>query len=135
METPVTTQVTSEVVKALEEAARRAFPQEACGILLGEGAVINRFEETRNVHPSPQTHFEIDPEALVAAHRSAREDGPKVLGYFHSHPKGPAKPSKTDQEQAAGDGKLWAIWGEERLGFWRDDPSGFRKVSYTLQDL
>ena len=128
------TRVTSQVVKALEEAALGAHPQEACGILLGEGAVVTHFEETRNVHPSPQTHFEIDPLALITAHREAREGGLQVLGYFHSHPTGPAKPSKTDQEQAAGDGMLWAIWGEESLKFWCDDPSGFRKVSYTVEE-
>ena len=126
--------VTSQVLRALEEAARRALPREACGILLGEGGAVTRFAQTRNVHPSPQTHFEIDPQALVDAHRSAREGGPQLLGYFHSHPTGPAKPSKTDQSQAAGDGKLWAIWGEGGLKFWLDDPSGFREVSYMAQD-
>lgn len=126
--------MTSQVLKALEEAARTTLPQEACGILLGEGGAVTRFVETRNVHPSPRAHFEIDPQALVDAHRNAREGGPQLLGYFHSHPTGPAKPSKTDASQAAGDGMLWAIWGENELTFWRDDPSGFRQVSYTRQD-
>lgn len=119
---------------ALEEAARRAFPEEACGILLGEASSVTHFQETRNVHPSPETHFEIDPQALIAAHRAAREGGAQILGYFHSHPNGPAKPSKTDQESAAGDGMLWAIWGEGELTLWRDEPQGFRQVSYSSND-
>ncbi len=126
--------MSEHVLQAMQKAAVDAHPQEACGILLGEGAVVTHFEETGNVHPSPHTHFEIDPQALIAAHRADREGGLQLLGYFHSHPKGAAKPSKTDQEQAAGDGKIWAIWGEGELTFWRDDPSGFRQVSYTLRD-
>ena len=123
--------VTSQVVKALEEAARRTWPQEACGLLLGEGGVVTRFQETRNVHPLPQTHFEIDPQALIDAHRAARGGGEQILGYFHSHPEGPAKPSETDQKQAAGDGMIWALWGEGSLAFWRDEPTGFRQLSYS----
>ena len=126
--------VTSEVIRSLEEAARRAFPQEACGILLGQGRAITHFKEARNVHASPQTHFEIDPQTLINAHRMAREGGLQILGYFHSHPKGPAKPSQTDQESAAGDGMLWAIWGEGGLTFWRDEPPAFREVSYFCTD-
>ena len=122
------------VLAALHEASKRAFPQEACGILLGESGVVSRFDEARNVHPTPRTHFEIDPQALIDAHRTARGGGEQILGYFHSHPTGPAKPSETDQKQAAGDGMLWAIWGENTLAFWRDAPSGFRHISYTLAD-
>ena len=35
--------------------------------------------------------------------------GPQVLGYYHSHPRGPAHPSVTDRDEAAHDGLLWAI--------------------------
>ena len=124
--------VTSEVLRAVGEAVLLAHPQEACGILLGKGATVTAFVEAANVHLSPETHFEIDPQALINAHRNEREGGLRVLGYFHSHPNGPAKPSKTDQEQAAGDGMLWAIWGEGSLAMWRDEQSGFRQVSYRL---
>lgn len=125
-------EVTRDVVNAMEAAARAAHPKEACGILLGDGQGgenrITQFVETRNVHPAPETHFEINPQALIAAHRGARDGGPQVLGYFHSHPAGAAEPSATDQAQASGDGRIWAIWGEGALKFHRDLPSGFEPL-------
>ena len=38
----------------------------------------------------------------------------------------------TDRAQATGDGRVWAIIGEGRIGWWRDAPSGFEPLSYTL---
>ena len=128
-------EVTSSVMAAMRDAAACAHPAEACGILLGqsldESARITGFLETLNVHPSPHTHFEIDPGALIAAHKEARTGGPQVLGYFHSHPTGEASPSATDQAQSAGDGSIWAIAGRADIAFWRDDPRGFQSLVFT----
>lgn len=124
--------VTREVIDALWRAAREARPNEACGLLLGNGERITTFSETANVHSTPATHFEIDPQALIDAHRAAREGGPELLGYFHSHPSGAARPSKTDAAMASGDGRMWAIAGEGELAFWRDDSEGFAALSYTI---
>jgi proteasome lid subunit RPN8/RPN11 len=114
--------------------ATGASSEEACGLLLGHGNRIERAVPAANVHPTPQTHFEIDPQALVDAHRAAREGGPEVLGYYHTHPNGPAEPSATDRAQASGDGRVWAIVGEHGVAFWRDDEDGFAKLSYSLVD-
>lgn len=108
--------------------ADRAFPEECCGLLLGEAGTITAAVPARNVHPVPATHFEIDPAALIAAHRDARGGGPQVLGYYHSHPHGPPAPSNTDRAEASGDGRLWAIIGEGRIGVWRDMPGRFVEV-------
>lgn len=130
--------VTREVLHALRKATARAHPKEACGILLGEGARIIRFVEAVNVHQAPETHFEVDPQALIDAHRDARTGDLQVLGYFHSHPMGTPEPSKTDQQSAAGDGKIWAIAGNGVRGgevaFWRDQTGGFEPLSYTRID-
>ena len=127
--------VTREVIAALEEAALAAFPCEACGILLGCDARITGFVPAANVHASPETHFEIDPQALVDAHRAARAGGPQVLGYFHSHPRGEPEPSATDRAQSPRDGRIWAIMGRDALRFWEDAPQGFRELSYSAIDL
>lgn len=111
--------VTRDVIKALSRAAEASHPQEACGILTGEDDQITGFVEARNVHATPETHFEIDPQALIDAHRSARDGGPQVIGYFHSHPCGPAAPSPTDEEVAAKDGAIWAIAAKRELGLFR----------------
>lgn len=125
-------EVTSSVMAAMRGAAERAYPAEACGILLGEADRISTLLETQNTHPNPQTHFEIDPAALIAAHKEAREGGAAVLGYFHSHPAGQARPSATDQAQSAGDAAIWAIAGEGEISFWRDHPQGFERLHYNI---
>jgi len=124
--------VTSRVLKGLRRAAAGDHFREACGILLGQDIKITQYIDATNVHPQPQTHFEIDPQALINAYRMERGGGLQVLGYFHSHPSGPAKPSKTDQEMAAGDGKIWAILGGNEVMLWRDAPEGFEPLSYVV---
>jgi desampylase len=111
--------------------AKRAVPQEACGLLLGQGRRVERVQPARNVHATPPTHFEIDPQALIDAHRAARQGGSQVIGYYHSHPTGPAQPSAADRAQGSGDGRIWAIAAGDDVTFWRDDESGFVALSYT----
>lgn len=127
-------EVTRDVLARIGEEARVAYPREACGILLGEGHRIAAFQPAANVHPTPETHFEIDPQALVDAHRAARRGGLQVLGYYHSHPHGPPEPSATDRAMATGDGRVWAIIGEGRVAFWCDGEDGFTALSYVMVD-
>lgn len=113
--------------------AAAAAPDECCGLLLGD----HRIAEARpaaNVAPDPRHRFEIDPHALIAAHRAARTGGPAVLGYYHSHPGGPAMPSATDRAMASGDGRVWAIVGRDGVTFWRDDGDGFAPLPYAVED-
>ncbi|MFM6831200.1 MAG: Mov34/MPN/PAD-1 family protein, partial [Novosphingobium sp.] len=65
-------------------AASAAHPLEACGLLLGAGCGVMDALPAANIAPDPAHHFEIDPAALIAAHRAARSGGPEVVGYFHS---------------------------------------------------
>lgn len=126
-------EILREVHTALIAAARAAHPCEACGILLGEGGHIRAVRPTRNVHPAPHTHFEIDPQALIDAHRAARAPGgPQVIGYYHSHPHGLAEPSATDCASASGDGRIWAIIAGEDVRCWRDGKEGFTPLSFAL---
>lgn len=126
--------VTREVVERMFAQAHVAHPREACGILLGRGTRIDAIQPARNVHPKPETHFEIDPQALVDAHRAARQGGAQVLGYYHSHPQGPAEPSATDRAMASGDGRVWAIIGSGQVTCWRDGDGGFAALSYDVID-
>lgn len=112
--------------------AARAAPEEACGLLLGEDGRILEARPVANVAPDRQRHFEIDPAALIAAHRAEREGGPELIGYYHSHPTGLPEPSATDRAHAAGDGRVWAIAAGGRVEFWRDCEGGFEALSYSL---
>ena len=127
----MTIRVTRAVLDALASEARAARPAEACGLLFGHAASILGHQAATNVHSSPHTHFEIDPQALIDAHRAMRQGGPRLVGYYHSHPHGPPEPSATDQAMAAGDGMIWAIVGSGLTRFWHDDENGFLPLSYT----
>jgi len=122
------TTVTSGAKATLLAEAAAAHPLEACGLLLGQGGVITAAVPVRNVHPDPARHFELDPQALIAAHRAQRAGGPQVLGYYHSHPTGLAEPSATDRACASGDGRIWAIVAAGAIGWWRDAPGGFEAL-------
>jgi proteasome lid subunit RPN8/RPN11 len=115
-------------------AAEEAAPEECCGILLGRGSFIERAVATANVAPDRRDRFEIDPQALVDAYRAARAGGPDVIGYYHSHPRGPAEPSAVDSAMAARDGRVWAIVGQSGVTFWRDGERGFAPLSYVVKD-
>jgi proteasome lid subunit RPN8/RPN11 len=125
-------EVTRAVLDALREMSEAAHPHEACGMLLGDGSQITDVVPTRNVHPTPATHFEIDPQALIDAHRAERDGGPRIMGYYHSHPNGDARPSETDRAMAAGDGKLWAIVAGATVTLWRDHQEAFGALSYRV---
>lgn len=75
-------------------------------------------------------HFEIDPQALVDAHRDARCGGPQVLGYYHSHPNGLTRPSIIDEAMASGEPAIWAIIASGRVTFWQAGDAGFAALPY-----
>jgi proteasome lid subunit RPN8/RPN11 len=86
--------------------ARSGYPFEVCGVLLGRNG-----EGTRRVdrvvpainreRDSPRVRYEIAPEDLVRIQREGRDEGREILGYYHSHPDHPARPSETDRRIAA----------------------------------
>lgn len=114
--------------------AERAAPEECCGILFGRPGAIETALRTTNVAQDRLRRFEIDPQALVDAHRHARRGGTPVAGYYHSHPDGPAEPSEVDRASASGDGMIWAVVGKPGVAFWRDEEAGFVLLSYVIED-
>ena len=126
----MTIAVTRDVIDCLREEASQAAPQECCGMLLGDGETIIRIEPAANVAENPLSRFEIDPAALIDAYRAERGGGLKVIGFYHSHPNGVLEPSVRDRAKAAGDGKVWAIVAQGKIGFWRDCADGFIALSY-----
>ncbi|MFO1254540.1 MAG: M67 family metallopeptidase [Sphingomonadaceae bacterium] len=125
-------EVTSGTIATLLEEATRAHPRECCGLLLGKGLRVAMARPAANVHPDPERHFEIDPKALIAAHRAQRAGGLEVLGYYHSHPNGRAEPSPQDSAEASGDGRVWAIVAGGAVSWWRDGPGGFSALPTRL---
>ncbi len=97
---------------------------EACGLLLGHDLRVDAVQPCRNVAADPATRFEIDPAALLAAHRRARAGGAAVIGSYHSHPRGRAEPSPRDAADAAPDGSIWIVAAGSTLTAWRAVAAG-----------
>ena len=85
--------------------AMEAYPEECCGILLGVEAdagkqvydvvrIGNAKEENRN------RRFLITPEEYKRAEENAAAEGLGVMGFYHSHPDHPARPSQFDLDHA-----------------------------------
>jgi proteasome lid subunit RPN8/RPN11 len=98
--------------------------REVCGLLFGSPAAIEGATPASNVAPDPARHFEIAPDALIAAHRAARGGGATVIGHYHSHPGGLAEPSMTDAAAARADGMLWLIVASGDARLWRAGEDG-----------
>lgn len=106
---------TSEhVLDEIRRHAEATYPEECCGLLLGTYraganaiqrayAVENRNEDRR------VDRYVIDPTDYRAADREAGKRGLDVVGIYHSHPDHPARPSKTDLEQATFPGYTYVI--------------------------
>ena len=101
--------IASTAIEAILAHSAAAAPNEACGLLLGTPGTVERAEPAANVAAHPERSFEIDPAALLRWHREARGAGLAVVGHYHSHPNGLARPSATDAARAVVDGAVWVI--------------------------
>jgi proteasome lid subunit RPN8/RPN11 len=92
--------------------AAAEFPRECCGLLEGrrrsDGIEILRLHPARNLAARPD-RFEIHPEDHFAALKGARLRGHAIIGCYHSHPGGAAKPSSGDLARAGEEEFLWLI--------------------------
>lgn len=93
------------LIERIHQHGSRDYPHECCGALLGreEGADRNvlgvvPLENRRN--DSPQNRFSIKPEDVLRAEKEARANGWDLIGWYHSHPDSPARPSEYDCEHA-----------------------------------
>jgi proteasome lid subunit RPN8/RPN11 len=92
---------------AIRREGEKAYPNECCGILLGM-LLDDNGRRVENILPidnkreaAEQYHrFEIQPEDYMRAEKTARSQGRDVLGFYHSHPDHPARPSGFDQDHA-----------------------------------
>jgi proteasome lid subunit RPN8/RPN11 len=78
--------------------SKSAYPNEACGLLVGHGAA-DRFIPMKNI-AAEADRYEMDPAELISTLRGLRDTGEELIAIFHSHPHGPAEPSKVDIERA-----------------------------------
>jgi proteasome lid subunit RPN8/RPN11 len=82
---------------ALIAHARRERPRECCGLLLGRRGLVLFAVPMRNV-AAGVSRYRIDDAAHIALRRLLRDFVPAlaIVGVYHSHPRGVARPSPTD---------------------------------------
>jgi len=103
------------LARQIEREGESGYPNEICGMLIGRDVtgpggtprrIVDRLEPGRNVFEAGEQYhrFSIDPRDQLRVEREAEQQGRMVLGYYHSHPDHPARPSEYDREHA------WAFY-------------------------
>ncbi|HZO99933.1 MAG TPA: M67 family metallopeptidase [Terriglobia bacterium] len=111
----------SNLLAQIREHGMRDYPNECCGVLLGrardgtkdviEVVPLRNLRVDRKAaqeilpleNPSQETErnrFLIDPRDQLQVEKDARARGLEVVGYYHSHPDHPARPSVYDRDHA-----------------------------------
>jgi proteasome lid subunit RPN8/RPN11 len=92
---------------AIEEHGVATYPDECCGAMLGrldaEERVLVRIEKLDNARTADRhahNRFLITDSDYLRVERLATEEGLALLGFYHSHPDHPARPSGTDLANA-----------------------------------
>jgi len=96
-----------ELKSAIRKEGEAAYPNECCGVVLGEisgrgDCVAVRLLPVPNARDGSETwhRYEIAPEDFLRAEREARSLGLDIIGIYHSHPDHPAVPSEFDLKTA-----------------------------------
>jgi proteasome lid subunit RPN8/RPN11 len=97
--------ITPDHLRAIDRHGEETYPEECCGFLIGqasgEATVVERLLPVANERQdSRHNRYVINPETVLAAHKEARAAGADVVGYYHSHPDHPSRPSDFDREHA-----------------------------------
>jgi proteasome lid subunit RPN8/RPN11 len=111
--------MTREQVASMLAHALEGYPFEVCGVFVGRPSTrrVERVVRVRNrEEESPRVRYVIAPEDLLRIQKEARAGGGEILGYYHSHPDHPARPSESDRRIAAeglSDGVVHVVVGVE----------------------
>jgi proteasome lid subunit RPN8/RPN11 len=81
------------------------YPHECCGAILGRDSdgsreVLDLLPLANRREDSPRNRFEVTPGDVQLAEKTAREKKLELIGWYHSHPDAPARPSEFDREHA-----------------------------------
>ena len=106
MATEPRARLSPEIAAKIRSHGAETYPHECCGALLGREIaddlreIVGLFPLVNRRDDSPRNRFSITSDDVRDAEKSAREQGVDVLGWYHSHPDHPAKPSQYDQDHA-----------------------------------
>lgn len=89
------------VAEAIRRHGEETFPHECCGALVGAGDRVTAVVALPNTtEEGPRRRFLVRPSDYRLAEQRAGELGGELLGFYHSHPDHPARPSQYDLDHA-----------------------------------
>jgi|ERR1700683_502031 len=105
MSSEATIRISDTLERRIREHGQGTYPNECCGALLGKDSEgvreISDILPLKNQHKdSPRNRFILTPEDVREAEAQAKRTGSELLGWYHSHPDAPARPSEFDREHA-----------------------------------
>ena len=143
----MTLQLSQPQLDAIRQHGARDYPSECCGMLLGRAqdgrkavaeavALPNLRHDPASAQAllplaapgteSERNRFLIDPRDQLRVEKDARARGLDVLGYYHSHPDHPARPSTYDRDHA------WPWYSYVIISVERGEPKALN--SWVLRD-
>lgn len=118
--------VSHEHIEAIKRHGEETYPHECCGFLLGaniDGLNVlhevyrarNEWVECDGTEPeSKRNRYLISPEQWKQADDHARRQSLGIIGYYHSHPDHPARPSGYDLDHSCWPGESYIIVSVEQ---------------------
>ncbi|MDR0528570.1 MAG: M67 family metallopeptidase [Zoogloeaceae bacterium] len=99
--------LSQSLADAIRAEGEKTYPHECCGAILGELDEMGHrvAHEILPIHNARETEeqyhrFRIEANDFLRTEEAARQKKFEVLGFYHSHPDHPARPSGYDQEYA-----------------------------------
>jgi proteasome lid subunit RPN8/RPN11 len=128
--------IATAVDEAIRAHGQETYPHECCGALVGRDDRVDAIVALPNTtEEGPRRRFLVRPSDYREAERRASELGGELLGFYHSHPDHPARPSQYDLDHAwptfayiivavaQGASELMTVW------YLKDDRSSFEEGS------
>jgi proteasome lid subunit RPN8/RPN11 len=117
MASEYTVKLSTDIGAQIRSHGAQTYPHECCGALLGRDRdssetvsaggpqpaareVVALFPLVNRRDDSPRNRFSVTSEDVRDAEKAARKQGLDVIGWYHSHPDHPAKPSQYDRDHA-----------------------------------
>ena len=93
--------ITRPVDDAIRAHGAETYPDECCGALYGaNGVVTDTFALPNVTEEGPRRRFRVSDKDYLQTERRASELKAGLLGFYHSHPDHPARPSQYDLDHA-----------------------------------
>lgn len=116
-----------DVAVHIENHGRETYPNECCGALIGTAdMVVECYSLPNTTEEGPRRRFLVSPDDYRAAENRAKEVGHELLGFYHSHPDHPARPSQYDLDHA------WPVFSYVIIAVAKGEPGAMK--SWRLRE-